>query len=66
MQRGTDWNTFLVGHPAAAQRLALASVTWDGKRFYTRTALAQYLGKRRGTLAQWQKTHPGLAENLMG
>ena len=66
MRQGADWNTFLVGHPAAAQRLALASVTWEGKRFYTRAALSRWFTEHHGTLAQWQKAHPGLAEKLMG
>ena len=34
-----DWNAFLVGHPAAAKRLGLATLTWDGSPFYSRGAL---------------------------
>jgi hypothetical protein len=64
-RRGDDWNGFLAKHPAAAQRLALTSVTWEGKRFYTRTALSQWLTEHKGTLARWQEAHPGMAEKLM-
>ena len=64
-RNGRDWNVFLVGHPAAAKRLGLASVTWEGEQFYTRAALSQWLADHKVAFAQWQKTHPGLAEKLM-
>ena len=65
VRHGADWNGFLVRHPAVALRLSLASVTWEGKRFYTQTALARWLAEHNGTLARWQKAHPGIAETLM-
>lgn len=64
-RRGANWNAFLVKHPAAAQRLALPSVTWKSKRFFTRAALAQWLAEHDGSLGRWEKAHPGLSERLM-
>ena len=64
-RQGEDWNRFLAKHPAAAKRLALASVTWEGKQFYTRSALSRWLTGHKGNLARWQKAHPGMAEKLM-
>jgi hypothetical protein len=63
--RGTDWNTFLVGHPAAAKRLGLAYLTWDGARYYSRKALSRWLVAHHSTLARWDKEHPGIAGKLM-
>jgi len=65
VRSGTDWNAFLVGHPVAAQRLGLTSVAWNGRRFYTRTALSQWLAAHRSTLAKWESAHPGFAEELL-
>ena len=60
-----DWNAFLVGHPAAAKRLGLATLTWDGSRFYSREALSRWLVKHHSTLARWNKEHPGIVDKLM-
>jgi hypothetical protein len=63
--QGKDWNRFLVEHPAAARRLSLTSVTWQGASFYTRSALSRWLAERRVALARWTKAHPGVVEKLM-
>ena len=64
-RQGTDWNVFLVGHPGVAQRLGLASVAWNGARFYTRIALSRWLVAHNSTLAKWEIAHPGFAEKLV-
>jgi hypothetical protein len=64
-RQGTDWNVFLVGHPSAAKRLGLASVQWNGERFYTRTALSRWLVAHRSTLVKWDTAHPGFADKLV-
>jgi hypothetical protein len=64
-RRGGDWNRFLVNHPAVAQRLGLASVIWEGERFYTRTALARWLVAHDSTLSKWKRAHPGFVETLV-
>ena len=63
-RRGSDWNVFLLGHPAVAQRLGLASVSVGGARFYTATALKRWLVAGGSTLAAWERAHPGFVEKL--
>ena len=63
-ERKTDWNAFLVRHPAAARRLVLSSVDWNGLRFYTRTALSDWLVAHGGDLESWDTAHPGFIEKL--
>jgi hypothetical protein len=59
-----DWNGFLIAHPVVPKRLAVASVQWDGKLFYTRTALSRWLVAHRSTLEKWDSAHPGRSEKL--
>ena len=63
-EQGIGWNAFLVRHPAAARRLSLASVDWNGLRFYTRTALSGWLAAHGSDLDSWDRAHPGFAEQL--
>ncbi len=63
-RQGTDWNQFLVQHPAAAARLSLTALTWHGTTFYSRSALSDWLEEHRDTLGHWMRIHPGLAEQL--
>ena len=64
-QQGRSWDAFLAEHPAIVGRLHLTSVTMDRTPFFSRGALATWLGAHGSALATWSANHPGVAERLM-
>jgi hypothetical protein len=64
-QQGRGWDAFLREHPAIVRRLNLTSVTMERTQFFSRGALAAWLGGHGSGLATWSANHPGVAERLM-
>ena len=52
------WNQFLVAHPSIAHAFGLTPVHWDGRQFYTRSALAGWLTRSGSSLTSWANDHP--------
>lgn len=50
---GRSWEEYLSTHAALARNQGVAGVTWSGRRFFTKTYLAEWLAARGTTFEEW-------------
>ncbi len=66
LKGGVDWDDFISKHPSVVSVFNLPSITWDGKRFYSQTALGQWLAKSDIDYRAWARSHTEAAAVLAG